>query len=232
MKPSFPGCCVAAAVLSSLTFSAGAATLAPIRLGLIEGLSGPFGNAGEAVARNLQWAVERVNARGGVKLPDGARPLELIRLDSKGNAEEALSVLKSALDQDVAFVAQGNSSAVAAALIDALNKHNQREPARQALFLNYSAVEPSLTNEKCSPWHFRFDAHADMRLGALMDVMAQDSALKRVYLIGQDYSFGPMSAWSARKCTRSAGSRTSCPTPPRSRPAAPRRWSPATGATT
>ena len=190
MMQSFLGCCMAAAVLSSLTLSAGAATLAPIRLGLIEGLSGPFGNAGEAVARNLQWAVERVNARGGVALPGGARPLELVRLDSKGNAEEALSVLKSALDQDVAFVAQGNSSAVAAALIDALNKHNQREPARRALFLNYSAVEPSLTNEKCSPWHFRFDAHADMRLSALMDVMAQDSALKRVYLVGQDYSFG------------------------------------------
>jgi branched-chain amino acid transport system substrate-binding protein len=90
----------------------------------------------------------------------------------------------------VSFVTQGNSSAVAAALIDALNKHNQREPARRALFLNYSAVDPALTHEKCSPWHFRFDAHADMRLSALMEVLQQDAALRRVYLIGQDYSFG------------------------------------------
>ncbi|HMW23397.1 MAG TPA: branched-chain amino acid ABC transporter substrate-binding protein [Burkholderiaceae bacterium] len=179
----------AASLVCSLPLLAQAAAT-PIRVGLIEGLSGPFGNAGEAVARNLQWAVERVNARGGVKLPDGAHPLELLRLDSKGSAEEALSVLKSALDQNVAFVAQGNSSAVAGVLVDALNKHNQREPAHRALFLNYSAVDPALTNEKCSPWHFRFDAHADMRLGALMDVLAQDSALKRVYLVGQDYSFG------------------------------------------
>ena len=176
---------------SSLLAAAGAVSAAdPIRLALIEGLSGPFANAGEAVARNLVWAVERVNARGGVKLPGGARPLELVRMDSKGNTEEALTVLKNATDQAIPVILQGNSSATAAALIDALNKHNAREPQRRALFLNYSAVDPVLTNEKCSPWHFRFDAHADMRLAALADVLQQDTALRRVYLIGQDYSFG------------------------------------------
>lgn len=176
---------------SSLLAAAGAASAAdPIRLALIEGLSGPFANAGEAVARNLVWAVERVNARGGVKLPGGARPLELVRMDSKGNTEEALTVLKNATDQAIPVILQGNSSATAAALIEALNKHNAREPQRRALFLNYSAVDPVLTNEKCSPWHFRFDAHADMRLAALADVLQQDTALRRVYLIGQDYSIG------------------------------------------
>ncbi|MFM2343069.1 MAG: hypothetical protein RLZZ592_2722 [Pseudomonadota bacterium] len=162
----------------------------PVRLALIEGLSGPFANAGEAVARNLAWAIERVNARGGVKLPGGARPLALVRMDSRGSTEEALALLRAATDQAVPVVMQGNSSAVAAALVEALNRHNAREPQRRALFLNYSAVDPVLTNEKCSPWHFRFDAHADMRLSALVDVLQQDSALRRVYLIGQDYSFG------------------------------------------
>ena len=85
---------------------------------------------------------------------------------------------------------QGNSSAVAAALIDALDKHNQREPSRRALFLNYSAVDPVLTNERCSPWHFRFDAHTDMRLAALTDVLRDDKAVQRVALLSQDYSFG------------------------------------------
>lgn len=163
---------------------------APIKIALIEGLSGAFANAGDAVARNIQWAVERVNARGGVRLPGGARPLELVRLDSKGSAEEALSLLRAALDQRIAFVLQGNSSATATALIDALDKHNAREPDRRAIFLNYSAVDPSLTNERCSFWHFRFDAHADMRLAALTDVLQGDRSVKKVYLIGQDYSFG------------------------------------------
>lgn len=167
-----------------------ASAAAPIRIGMIEGLSGPFANTGEAVYRNLVWATERVNARGGVKLPGGNRPLLIERFDSKGQTEEALSALRSAIDRDITVVTQGNSSAAASGLIDAINKHNERDPARQVLFLNYSAVDPVLTNEKCSFWHFRFDAHADMRMTALMSVLREDKALKNIYLIGQDYSFG------------------------------------------
>lgn len=180
----------ASATAASWTTPALAAPGEPIRLALIEGLSGPFANAGEAVWRNFLWAVERVNARGGVRLPGGHRPLQLQRFDSKGNLEEALSQLKLATDQGFAYVLQGNSSAIASGLIEALNKHNERVPDRRALFLNYSAVEPALTNDKCSFWHFRFDAHADMRLQALTEVLKGDERVRKVYLIGQDYSFG------------------------------------------
>jgi branched-chain amino acid transport system substrate-binding protein len=179
------------AALSATVVHAQNAPAAPLRMALIEGLSGPFANAGEAVFRNLLWACERVNQRGGVRIGrDAGRPLELVRYDSEGNAEKALGLLRAATDAGIGFIAQGNSSAVAAALIEALDKHNQREPSRRALLLNYSAIDPALTNERCSPWHFRFDAHADMRLAALTDVLRADAAVKKVYLIGQDYSFG------------------------------------------
>ena len=171
----------------------------PIRLALIEGLSGPIANTGEAVVRNIAWAVERVNARGGVPTAQGMRPMLLTRHDSKGQSEEALSALKSAIDDGAQVVLQGNSSANAAALIDAINKHNEREPTRRVLFLNYSAVDPALTNEKCSFWHFRFDAHADMRMAALMHVLREDQSVKSVYLIGQDYSFGHAVLREARR---------------------------------
>lgn len=163
---------------------------AVLKIAMIEGLSGPFGNTGEAVFRNLVWACERVNARGGVKLPGGSKRLEMERYDSKGQVEEALSTLRAAIDNGAQIIVQGNNSSVAAALIDAVNKHNEREPAKRVVFLNYSAVDPILTNEKCSPWHFRFDAHADMRMTALMEVLKDDKSVKSVYLIGQDYSFG------------------------------------------
>ncbi|MFD1711561.1 branched-chain amino acid ABC transporter substrate-binding protein [Ottowia sp. GY511] len=162
----------------------------PVKLALIESLSGPFANTGEAVYRNLAWAIERVNTRGGVTTAQGKRPLALERFDNKGQTEESLSMLRAAIDSGAHFVLQGNSSAVAAALIDAINKHNERDPARRVVFLNYSAVDPILTNELCSFWHFRFDAHADMRLTALMQLIAEDKQLQRMYLIGQDYSFG------------------------------------------
>ena len=171
----------------------------PIRLALIESLSGSFANTGEAVARNLVWAIERVNARGGVKTAAGPRPLLLERFDNKGQTEESLAMLRAAIDKGCRVIVQGNSSAVAAVLIDAINKHNEREPERRVVFLNYSAVDPILTNELCSFWHFRFDAHADMRMAALMSVIRDDRALKGIYLIGQDYSFGQAVLREARR---------------------------------
>ena len=171
----------------------------PVTLALVEGFSGGNANGGEAVFRNLVWAVERVNARGGARLPGGDRPLALVRYDSKGQVEDALSALRAAIDNGSRFILQGNSSAVTAALIDAINKHNEREPSRRVLLLNYSAVDPILTNEKCSFWHFRFDAHADMRMAALMSVLREDRAVKSVYLFGQDYSFGQSVLREARR---------------------------------
>jgi branched-chain amino acid transport system substrate-binding protein len=193
LKTAALALCAAAFSVTTALAQSGIGNTGGIKLAMIEALSGPNANAGEAVYRNLLWAVERVNARGGVKLSaaaGGNQPLVLERFDSKGQNEEALSALRSAIDSGARFVLQGNSSANAAALIDAINKHNEREPAKRVIFLNYSAVDPALTNEKCSFWHFRFDAHADMRMAALMDVMKDDKALKSVYLIGQDYSFG------------------------------------------
>jgi branched-chain amino acid transport system substrate-binding protein len=191
--------CLAALCFVPALAASQAQSPTPIKLALIEGMSGPFANTGEAVVRNIAWAVERVNARGGVKTAQGMRPMVLERYDSKGQSEEALSALKSAIDDGAQVVLQGNSSANAAALIDAINKHNEREPAKRVLFLNYSAVDPILTNEKCSFWHFRFDAHADMRMVALMEVLKGDASVKSAYLIGQDYSFGQAVLREARR---------------------------------
>jgi branched-chain amino acid transport system substrate-binding protein len=191
--------CASVVALTASAQVASAPTSAPLRIALIESLSGPFANTGEAVIRNLAWAIERVNQRGGVRVAGSASPLALERYDSKGQAEEALSALRAAIDDGARIVVQGNSSAVAAALIDAIHKHNERDPQRRVVFLNYSAVDPILTNEKCSFWHFRFDAHADMRMAALMRVLKDDRAVESVYLIGQDYSFGQAVLREARR---------------------------------
>ncbi len=172
---------------------------APVRVAVIEGFSGPFANAGDSVWRNLRFAADRVNARGGVPVGAERRPLQLERFDSQGQVEEAIAMLRKAADQRIPFVMQGNSSAVAAALVDAVSAHNEREPQRRMLFLNYSAGDPALTNERCSFWHFRFDAHAGMRMGALTDALAGNRDIRRVYLLNQDYSFGRQVAGLARQ---------------------------------
>lgn len=171
----------------------------PIRLAMIDGLSGPFANAGEAVVRNLRIAVERINAHGGVRLPDGSHPFELVTFDSKGNVDESLIQFRSVVDKRISFVLQGNSSAVASALVAAINRQNQRQPDARVLFLNYSAVDPALTNENCSFWHFRFDASSDMRMQALTEAIRTEHGVRKIYLIDQDYSFGHQVSRSARE---------------------------------
>ena len=199
LKQSFHALAAALAFVFSFNAHAQVINTTPtIKLAMIEGMSGPFANAGEAVLRNLRFAIERINATGGVKTKLGVQPLELMVLDNKGQAEESLVMLKAALERESVVVMQGNSSAVAGVLTDALAKHNAREPNNRALFLNYSAVDPVLTNEKCTPWHFRFDAHIDMRMAALVAQIAQDKGIKKLFLLNQDYAFGQQVAKSAR----------------------------------
>ena len=167
-----------------------------LRIAFIDPLSGTFANVGEMEVRSFQYAIDRVNARGGV-LNGGIR-LELATFDSKGNPQDALLALTQATDQGIRFVTQGSGSAVALALSDAITKRNAREPGRTVLFLNYAAIDPVLTNDRCSFWHFRFDADVDMRMSALTDTIAANRNVSKVYLINQDYGFGRAVAKGAR----------------------------------
>jgi len=150
-------------------------------------LSGPFANVGEHGAREALLVIEGVNAAGGVL---GGKKFDMETFDSKSSPQEALISLKQMTDQGIRYFLMGNGSNVAIALSDAVTKHNRRNPDQTILFLNYGAVDPSLTNDKCSFWHFRFDADTDMKMQALTNYMAREKSIKKVYLINQDYAFG------------------------------------------
>jgi hypothetical protein len=90
--------------------------------------------------------------------------------------------LRAALDDGAGVVLQGNSSAPAAVLSDAIDKHNERSLQRRVPLLNHSAVDPALTDERCSFWHFRFDATADLRLAARVETLLADRRVQRLCL--------------------------------------------------
>ena len=173
-------------------FSAAADT---VKIAFIDPLSGPFATTGSNGLAEYKFAAEElVNKQGGVL---GGQEFEIVAFDNKMSGKESLINVQVAIDQGIKFIAQGNSSGIAHAITDAVNKHNRRNPDNRVLFLNYSAVDPALTNDKCNFWHFRFDANADIKMDALTDVMAQNKELGKVYLIGQDYSFGKAVAAAA-----------------------------------
>lgn len=160
----------------------------PIRIAYIDPLTGSFSATGYNALRQFEFTVdELVNSKGGLL---GGRPLQIVPYDNQASAQESQIQLRRAISEGIQFIAQGNSSAVAGVLTEAINRHNRRNTDQQLLLLNYAAVDPALTNENCNYWHFRFDAHADIKMEALTDMIAARDDISKVYIIGQDYSFG------------------------------------------
>jgi len=157
-----------------------------VKVAWIDPLSGMMAPIGQNMVRSWQYVADMANQQkwaGDVKF-------EVVPFDNKLSPQESLTVLKSIIDQGIRYIAQGNGSGVALALSDAVQKHNERNPGKEIVFINYAAVDPSLTNSRCSFWHFGLDINADMKMEALTAYMANQKDIKRVYLINQDYAFG------------------------------------------
>ena len=166
-------------------FLAGSA-FAQVKIAYIDPLSGPFANVGEAGLKGFREIADTINAKGGAN----GQKIELVPFDNKGSPQESLINFKAVTDQGIRFITQGNGSGVAHALVDAVNKWNARNPDKTVLYLNYAAVDPTLTNEKCSFWHFRFDANTAMKMEAITNFLKGDKTLQKVFIIGQDYAHG------------------------------------------
>jgi hypothetical protein len=85
------------------------------------------------------------------------KKVEIVPLDNKTNPQESLIQAQKAIDAGVRYITQGNGSSVAGALTDFVTKYNERNPGKEVLYFNYAAMDPVLTNAKCSR-HFRWDA--------------------------------------------------------------------------
>ena len=171
-----------AALASGVAFAQAGQT---VKLAFIDPLSGPFANVGQNQLKSWQFIAEEINKKNaaGVKF-------EFVAFDNKGSPQESLNSLKAAIDQGIRYVVQGNGSGAALAISDAVSKHNERNPGKEVVFLNYAAVDPDLTGSKCSFWHFRLDADTSMKMEALTSYMKDQADVKKVYVIGQNYSHG------------------------------------------
>jgi branched-chain amino acid transport system substrate-binding protein len=175
-----------AAILAAIATGALAQKGETVKIAMIEGLSGPFANVGQNQLKSWQLVTEKLS---GARNAAGVK-FEVVGMDSKSSPQEALNLLKAASDQGFRYVTQGNGSNVAVPLADAVAKHNERNPGKEIVYLNYAAVDPVLTNEKCSYSHFRLDADTSMKMAALTSFMKDQPKISKVYLINQNYSHG------------------------------------------
>ncbi|CAN5805455.1 branched-chain amino acid ABC transporter substrate-binding protein [soil metagenome] len=156
-----------------------------VKIAWLDPLSGLMAAVGTNQLKTTQYLAEEFNKKNlsGVKF-------EVIGIDNKLSPQETTSALRSAQDQGARYIMQGNGSGPALAIIDAIEKNNARNPGKELLFMNYAAVDPDLTNSKCSYWHFRVDADTSMKMEALTTFMKDQPDIKKVYILGQNYAHG------------------------------------------
>jgi len=182
----FPVRVLSVLVMSSLAAGAALAQKGEtVKVAWIDPLSGLMASVGQNQLKSYQFVAEKLNASN----PAGVK-FEIISIDNKLSPAESLNALKSAADQGVRYIVQGLGSGAAGALVDAVNKHNERNPGKEIVFLNYAAVDPDLTNSKCSFWHFRLDADTSMKMEAMTTFIKDQKDVSKVYLINQNYAHG------------------------------------------
>jgi branched-chain amino acid transport system substrate-binding protein len=184
----------AAAALALAAGAAHAQKGETVKLAYIDALSGLMGPVGQNQVKTFQFLGEKFNKSN----PAGVK-FEVVTFDNKLSPAESLNLLKAAADQGIRYIMQGNGSSVALALSDAVQKHNERNPGKEIVYLNYSAVDPDLTNSKCSYWHFRFDADTSMKMEAMSSFIKDQPDVKKVFLLNQNYAHGHQVAKYAKE---------------------------------
>ncbi|MDR2991971.1 MAG: branched-chain amino acid ABC transporter substrate-binding protein [Burkholderiaceae bacterium] len=185
---------VAAAVFAAGATHAFAQQGQTVKIAWIDPLSGLMAAVGTNQLKTAQFFAEEFNKHNaaGVKF-------QVIAIDNKVSPQETTVAVRSAQDQGARYILQGNGSGPALAIIDALEKNNSRNPDKAMLYLNYAAVDPELTNSKCSYWQYAFDANTAMKMQALTDYIKEQPDIKKVYIIGQNYSHGQQVSKYARE---------------------------------
>lgn len=175
------------AVMMLAALGAMPAVAAPVKIGLVETLSGPQASTGQVYRDAVRYAVDQINAAGGWN----GEPVQLIQYDNQGGPSGAADKLKTAAAEGVQLIVQGASSAIGGQITEDVRKHNLRNPGREMVYINMGAEALDLTGEKCNFYHFRFAGNADVRTKALVQGMKKANALgTRVYAINQNYSWG------------------------------------------
>jgi branched-chain amino acid transport system substrate-binding protein len=173
--------------LAAMALISGAVQAAPLKIGVLETLSGPQASSGQAYRAAVRYAIDKLNTSGGWN----GEPVQLLEYDNQGGPSGASDKLKAAIADGVQIVVQGASSAIGGQITEDVRKHNLRNPGKEIVYINVGAEALELTGEKCNFHHFRFAGNAQMRTKVMVQAMKQAGALgPRVYSINQNYSWG------------------------------------------
>jgi branched-chain amino acid transport system substrate-binding protein len=171
----------------ALSVLAPAAHAEPLKIAILESLSGSQTSTGRLFATAIQFAVAEANAKGGIN----GEKIIVTEYDNGGSTSGASAKFQQVVADGAHIVMSGSSSAVGGQVSEDVRKNNLRNPDKKIIYLNPGAEAMELTGEKCHFHAFRMTTTAPMRVAALVKVMKAEGTMgKRVYSMNQNYSWG------------------------------------------
>lgn len=163
------------------------ASAEPLKIALVEALSGVTAGGGKVYQDATSISIERLNIAGGFN----GQPIELMVFDNGGTTSQTSDKIKEAIDKGAHIIVQAGASSIAGQISEDVRKHNIRNPKKPVIYLNLGAEALELTGAKCNFYSFRLAPTASMRITALLTVLKESGHLgSRVYSVNQNYSYG------------------------------------------
>jgi branched-chain amino acid transport system substrate-binding protein len=175
-KRTFARSLVCAAALAAVG-SAALAQGAPIKIGLLATLEGPFAAGGADGMRGAELAIA---ARGGVV---AGRKIELVKGSSNANPDVAVNAARKLVEQDKVEILVGPLSGGEGIAIKDYSKTQT-----QTTFINGASAAQATTLVNPSTNFFRFSTDGAQCMSGLGKA-SMDKGYKRVMIIAEDYSF-------------------------------------------
>lgn len=154
----------------------------PIKIGVIEPLTGPVAAAGIAVKSGAVIAEDEINAAGGIN----GRPIVLIVEDSANDPAIASSAANKLITRDnvVALMAAWGSSPTLAVIPIA------RDNKVPQIVETASSFKVTHKKEQGNPWVFRLNPSSYIEAAAMKDVLVKDLGFKKVMFLSVNNDWG------------------------------------------
>lgn len=159
----------------------------PLKVAIIEALTGPVETVGRPIAQSTRLALEEINSRGGYN----GEPIVIKEYDNASTLAGASEQFRAAVADGARIIFQAASSAVAGQLSDEVKRFNLRNAGKEIIFYNVGSGASDLTAEKCQFWFFRTGNIPEMAWNIAVPALQADGAFKsKAFLINQNYSYG------------------------------------------
>ncbi|MBI4629830.1 MAG: ABC transporter substrate-binding protein [Candidatus Rokubacteria bacterium] len=169
------------------------------KIGAIFSITGPGSSLGIPERDTAAMLETEINARGGIKGPDGkARPVKIVIYDDASDETKAVLAAKKLIDEDKVVAIVGTTlSGTSLAILDTVQK---AEVPLVSCAAAAKIVEPAAERK----WVFKTPQSDALIVGVLVDHL-KAKGLTKVGWLNVDYAFGQLGWLAFEKAAQKAG---------------------------